>query len=291
MKATAQLLGDTTFRNETKPAELTISKKVVLPEWSDITDDDQKTFKFHVTLKKDASPLSGTFDGVTFDESGTATIEVKGNTQKTIKGIPAGTTYTVNEVDIPQGYINTDKTNTNGNLLADSSVTSEWENTYTPANATAQLQASKKYFDQSNTEFNLKGGEFGFSACEIIDSNTSTGCVTATNDRTGKVEFPVLTYSTPGIRTYRITEDVTSTDKSIAFDRKAYTVTVEVADNGEGSLVSKVRYNTADGSVPVFVNRNSAASALPVTGSYAVWAAVFAAVCAAGCWLASRRHA
>ena len=278
LKATAQLLGDTTFRNETKPAELTISKKVVLPEWSDITDDDQETFKFHVTLKKDASPLSGTFDGVTFDESGTATIEVKGNTQKTIKGIPAGTTYTVNEVDIPQGYSNTDKTNTNGNLLADSSVTSEWENTYTPANATAQLQASKRYFDQSNIEFNLKGGEFGFSACEIIDSNTSTGCVTATNDRTGKVEFPVLTYSTPGIHTYRIAEDITSTDKSIAFDRKAYTVTVEVADNGEGSLVSKVRYNTADGSVPVFVNRNTVMSALPVTGSYAVWAAVFAAV-------------
>ena len=278
LKATAQLLGETTFRNETKPAELTISKKVVLPEWSDITDDDQKTFKFHVTLKKDASPLSGTFDGVTFDESGTATIEVKGNTQKTIKGIPAGTTYTVNEVDIPQGYSNTDKTNTNGNLLADSSVTSEWENTYTPVDATVQLQASKKYFDQSNTEFNLKGGEFGFSACEIIDSNTSTGCVTATNDRTGKVEFPVLTYSTPGIHTYRITEDVTSTDKSIAFDRKAYTVTVEVSDNGEGSLVSKVQYNTADGSVPVFVNRNTVMSALPVTGSYAVWAVVFAAV-------------
>ena len=278
LKATAQLLGETTFRNETKPAELTISKKVVLPEWSDITDDDQKTFKFHVTLKKDASPLSGTFDGVTFDESGTATIEVKGNTQKTIKGIPAGTTYTVNEVDIPQGYSNTDKTNTNGNLLADSSVTSEWENTYTPVDATVQLQASKKYFDQSNTEFNLKGGEFGFSACEIIDSNTSTGCVTATNDRTGKVEFPVLTYSTPGIHTYRITEDVTSTDKSIAFDRKAYTVTVEVSDNGEGSLVSKVQYNTDDGSVPVFVNRNTVMSALPVTGSYAVWAVVFAAV-------------
>ncbi len=374
LKATAQLLGDTTFRNETKPAELTISKKVVLPEWSDITDDDQKTFKFHVTLKKDASPLSGTFDGVTFDESGTATIEVKGNTQKTIKGIPAGTTYTVNEVDIPQGYSNTDKTNTNGNLLADSSVTSEWENTYTPVDATVQLQASKKYFDQSNTEFNLKGGEFGFSACEIIDSNTSTGCVTATNDRTGKVEFPVLTYSTPGIHTYRITEDVTSTDKSIAFDRKAYTVTVtyritedvtstdksiafdrkaytvtvkvsdngegslvskvqyntadgaspitedvtstdksiafdrkaytvtvKVSDNGEGSLVSKVQYNTADGASPVFVNRNTAMSALPVTGSYAVWAVVFAAyavwavvfaaLCAAGCWLASRHHA
>ena len=278
LKATAQLLGDTTFRNETKPAELTISKKVVLPEWSDITDDDQETFKFHVTLKKDASPLSGTFDGVTFDESGTATIEVKGNTQKTIKGIPAGTTYTVNEVDIPQGYSNTDKTNTNGNLLADSSVTSEWENTYTPVDATVQLQASKRYFDQSNIGFNLKGGEFGFSACEIIDSNTFTGCVTATNDRTGEVEFPVLTYSTPGIHTYRIAEDITSTDKSIAFDRKAYTVTVEVADNGEGSLVSKVRYNTADGSVPVFVNRNTVMSALPVTGSYAVWAAVFAAV-------------
>lgn len=292
LKATAQLLGDTTFRNETKPAELTISKKVVLPEWSDITDDDQETFKFHVTLKKDASPLSGTFDGVTFDESGTATIEVKGNTQKTIKGIPAGTTYTVNEVDIPQGYSNTDKTNTNGNLLADSSVTSEWENTYTPVDATAQLQASKKYFDQSNTEFNLKGGEFGFSACEIIDSNTSTGCVTATNDRTGKVEFPVLTYSTPGIHTYRITEDITSIDKSIAFDRKAYTVTVEVADNGEGSLVSKVRYNTADGSVPVFVNRNTVMSALPVTGSYAVWAVVFAAVVSVVWFVAPgrRRH-
>ena len=290
LKATAQLLGDTTFRNETKPAELTISKKVVLPEWSDVTDDDQKTFKFNVTLRKDASPLSGTFDGVTFDESGKATIEVKGNTQKTIKGIPAGTTYTVNEVDMPQGYSNTNKTNPNGNLLADSSVTSEWENTYTPVDATAQLQASKKYFDQSNTEFNLKGGEFGFSACEIIDSNTSTGCVTATNDRTGKVEFPVLTYSTPGIHTYRITEDVTSTDQSIAFDRKAYTVTVEVADNGEGSLISKVQYNTADGSVPVFVNRNTVMSALPVTGSYAVWAVVFAALCAAGCWLAARRH-
>lgn len=67
-------------------------------------------------------------------------------------------------------------------------------------------------------------------------------------------------------------------------------VTVEVADNGEGSLVSKVQYDTADGSVPVFVNRNTVMSALPVTGSYAVWAVVFAALCAAGCWLASRHH-
>lgn len=115
--------------------------------------------------------------------------------------------------------------------------------------------------------------------------------MTATNDRTGKVEFPVLTYSSPGIHTYRITEDVTSTDQSIAFDRKAYMVTVEVADNGEGSLVSNVRYDTADGASPVFVNRNTAMSALPQTGGYAVWAVVVAVLCAAGCWLASRRHA
>ena len=64
---------------------------------------------------------------------------------------------------------------------------------------------------------------------------------TAKNDARGNVSFDELTFEVPGIYTFTITE-VKGTKEGMTYDDGAYTVTVTVADNGEGQLEASLHY-------------------------------------------------
>ena len=65
---------------------------------------------------------------------------------------------------------------------------------------------------------------------------------TAKNAADGTVAFPAIEYTTAGTHTYTITEK-DGGEAGVTYDKNAYTVTVKVADNGQGKLVAKVTGN------------------------------------------------
>ena len=133
--------------------------------------------------------------------------------------------------------------NGQGQLVA--TITSEqpvFTNTYTkpaPAADTITIEATKtlvgKELEAGKYEFELKEGD------KVIG--------TATNAADGKVVFPSITYTEAGKHTYTVAEKA-GNEENVTYDTTVHTVDVEVADNGQGKLVS-----TITGNKPAFVNK------------------------------------
>ena len=78
----------------------------------------------------------------------------------------------------------------------------------------------------------LKAGEFKF---EVREGGRVVA--TGTSDASGAVVFSELTYTEAGSHKYEVTE-VAGVDKNITYSEAKYTVDVEVADNGDGTLTA-----------------------------------------------------
>ena len=109
---------------EDKFGSLTITKQV-----TGATADDTLTFDFTVTVMKDGTGISGTYDGVTFT-NGVATVTVKAGESKTITGLPADATYTVVE-QTKEGYKQVGATGDKGTIPADGSAEAVFVNAKT----------------------------------------------------------------------------------------------------------------------------------------------------------------
>ena len=174
----------------------------------------------------------------------------------------AGTyTYTMSEKAGNEAGVTYDKTshkvivdvadNGQGQLVA--TITSEqpvFTNTYTkpaPAADTITIEATKtlvgKELEAGKYEFELKEGD------KVIGA--------ATNAADGKVVFPSITYTEAGTHTYTVAEKA-GNEENVTYDTTVHTVTVEVADNGQGKLVS-----TITGNKPAFVNKYTAPTPPP----------------------------
>ena len=115
------------------------------------------------------------------------------------------------------------------------------------ANGTLKLDA-RKVFDHGV----IKGGEFTF---ELKDAEGEV-LQTKTNDAKGNVSFEMLTYDMKDLAgapyTYTVSE-VIGKDANIEYDKTVYTVTVDLADNGDGTL--KVTKKIDNGGELVFTNK------------------------------------
>ena len=98
---------------------------------------------------------------------------------------------------------------------------------------------------------NLKQDEFTF---ELVEGEQVVA--TAKNAADGTVKFPELTYNAPGTHFYTVRE-VRGDVAGVSYDPKAYTVTVNVKDDGKGQLVA----SSEGASEIVFNNTYAAASA------------------------------
>ena len=114
-------------------------------------------------------------------------------------------------------------------------------NTYAPAATSVTLGASKVLNGKS-----LEDGEFSF----VLEGEDGTQ-LTAGNDANGMVVFPAIQYSEAGTYQYTLSE-VKGSEVGVTYDETAYAVTVVVEDDGEGSLVATVSYES--GKAPVFNN-------------------------------------
>ncbi len=194
LKATAQVTGDTTSRNDSKPASLDISKNVtgVTEDMNDNHKDREFTFNVNL-LDRDNQPVTGktypttitnnsgsgessentssSTSSITFDATGNATISLRAGSKLTINGIPAYYKYTVTETNIPAGYENISLTNPSGVLGANSHVTVDAMNHYTAAPASASLQAGKTLLAPGGLNQSVNNGEFRFTLCQVATSS------------------------------------------------------------------------------------------------------------------------
>ena len=110
----------------------------------------------------------------------------------------------------------------------------------------------------------LAAGEFTF---ELYDS-TGALLETVTNDADGKFTFPELTYvyntdtDETGTHTYTVKEKKGELG-GVGYDEKTYTITVEVSDNGDGTLNVAV----TGGEAIKFVNTYEAEGMLELDGT------------------------
>lgn len=203
LTATAQVTGDTVFRNDSKPASLDITK-IVMGVTEDMNGNHKdREFTFNVNLlDRDNQPVSGktypttitnnsessessgdassSTGSITFDNSGNATVKLKAGSKFTINGIPVrvGSTFTINgipayykytvtETNIPAGYENMILTNSSGVLGANSHVTVDALNRYTVTPASASLQVGKILLAPGGLNQSVNNGEFRFALCQV----------------------------------------------------------------------------------------------------------------------------
>ena len=303
LTATAQITGDTTFRNDSKPASLDISKDVTGVTEGMNGNHRDREFTFNVNLlDRDNQPVSGktypttitnnsessesngddssSTSSITFDSEGNATIGLRAGSKLTINGIPAYYKYTITETNIPAGYENTSLTNSSGILGANSHVTVDAVNHYTATPANASLQAGKTLLAPGGLNQSVNNGEFRFSLCQVTplpigpesgpNAESCTGVSEASNDGNGLVTFPQLTYDAPGTYRYQIRE-VKGDALGMKYDSTVYTVTVKVTDDGEGRLVAAITYRnnttgatSSPGLKPVWDPSDPGAMGVPV---------------------------
>ncbi len=100
---------------------------------------------------------------------------------------------------------------------------------------------------------------FTFMLTELVDDGAGADLqvLTATNGADGRIAFPALTYTEPGVHTYRLAEVVDENVGGIEFDKAVYTVRTSVVDNGDGTLSATHEVLDESGSkvdVVVFAN-------------------------------------
>ena len=87
--------------------------------------------------------------------------------------------------------------------------------------------------------------------------------LTATNDVDGNVAFPHLELTSAGTYTFTVSE-VAGREARVTYDKRAFTVTVEVTDDGSGKLSATVSNDAPEGAM-VFVNTYTPPATPPVT--------------------------
>ena len=199
---------------------------------------------------------------------GSFTVKIRSGQTLIVPDLPAGTVYTVREVNVGNGWTQTGSVNADGTIrtMATSEVTIT--NTYA-AEVNVILQAHKTLAGDT-----LSAGKFEFVLMDeygrVIDTerNATTDSAEETGDgdegtqpnpwyQTAPVVFDELKFTAEGTYIYTIRERVRSGDEYI-YDEAIYTVKVTVTDLGNGRLKADVEYFDADGSAmgnePLFTN-------------------------------------
>ena len=103
----------------------------------------------------------------------------------------------------------------------------------------------------------LNGKELEADKYEFELKENDKVVATAKNTADGSISFPEIEYTEAGTYTYTMSEKA-GNEAGVTYDKTSHKVTVEVADNGQGKLVS-----TITGNKPAFVNKYTAPTPPP----------------------------
>ena len=97
----------------------------------------------------------------------------------------------------------------------------------------------------------IKEGEFSFKL--VGDDGTER---VVANDAKGTISFGKFAYDTAGTHVYTVSE-IAGGESGVTYDKRVYTATVNVVDDGRGSLVASVSYTVGGGPVDGIVFHNT----------------------------------
>lgn len=129
-------------------------------------------------------------------------------------------------------------------------------NTYKALPADVAIAAKKVLKGAALTE-----GQFTFVLKGTVNDEPIEHA--ATNDADGNVAFPHLELTSAGTYTFTVSE-VAGREARVTYDKRAFTVTVEVTDDGSGKLSATVSNDAPEGAM-VFVNTYTPPAAPPAT--------------------------
>ena len=183
-------------------------------------------------------------------EDGTYELVLRGGQEAQFQGIPAGSSYEVEEKglvegdDVANGVVRALPAlgwrrrlaeNTFGVIEPACTSVATFTNEY-KTTGTATIIAKKCLTGRP-----LANGEFSF---ELLGEGGA--CVAeATNDEEGFVEFGPLSFDAPGTYHYTIRE-VPGDDEDLIYDERELAVTVEMTDDGRGVLAAEVAFANGD---------------------------------------------
>ncbi|MDO4869693.1 MAG: FctA domain-containing protein [Bacillota bacterium] len=161
------------------------------------------------------------------------TIKLKAGETYQINGLPLGTTYEVTEIKT-DGWEQVSAEGNIGTIVKDEPSEAVFTNAY-EAEGEAVLEATKTI-----TGRELEDGQFTFGVFNEDDELIGTG----TNDADGNIKFEPIYYdkSDDG-QTYKYTiRELLGETGGVTYDEKGYTVTVSVADDGNGKMAADIDY-------------------------------------------------
>ena len=221
--------------------------------WFSVEDAEGKLVQ-NLTTSATAEVKDGAKTGYYYVGSGTEfTVSLKAGQNLRIINAPKGMKYsfTENSDDMPEGFTFNKATGTNGATVSGKTVSGEvtqsnttyavsFKNDYTSKSTTASIPVKKNLtVPEGLTAPNITG-KYTFTL--TADDGTpmpATTALTNPDEDGGTVSFGDIAYDKPGTYTYTVTE--TGEVKGVSNDSvSAKTVTVVVADNGEGQLVATV---------------------------------------------------
>lgn len=216
LNATVNYLDDDlVIKNETQKTAISIKKN--FKDEVSKNAASGKTFKVEVKLSDRANP-------VILDLN-----EANGYSG-TIDNLEIGTSYSVSEVDIPEGF----KLETIGNesgITTDKTTEVTVTNSYS-SNGKVKIKLTKEMLGR-----NLKAGEFKFQVFNE-DGTKALSDVYTNGSENGPGEIVLeVNEDTPGMKTYQIKE-IPTDDDTVIFDTDPITVKVNMTDDTEGNLVA-----------------------------------------------------
>ena len=194
--------------------------------------------------------------------SGRYTVKIRPGETVSIPDLPAGTKYTVREIDNPDGWTQTGETGTEGTISSNKTDSASITNSYS-ASGKASILAYKTMEGgdaaEGEYEFQLLSGTTVLQTArngnpdvaeEILDTDGET---MVKNPYYGMnvVRFEEIEINKEGDHTFTIKE-VKGDAGDVEYDEHTETVTIHAVDNGNGTLTCTTEYDS-DG--PVFTNR------------------------------------
>lgn len=210
-----------------------------------LLDADGKT----VRTAKNAANGSVTFDAIEYTAPGAYTYTIA-----EVGGNAGGVTYDGRRHEVKV----TVSDNGAGALSAAVEYADEatFVNTYKASPADVAIVAKKVLKGTTLTK-----GQFTFALKGTVNDEPVE--LTATNDAEGNVVFPNLEFTRAGTYTFTVSE-VAGSEARVTYDKRTFTVTVEVADDGSGKLSAAVANDAPEGAM-VFVNTYTPPATPPAT--------------------------
>jgi pilin isopeptide linkage protein len=182
-------------------------------------------------------------------EDGEFTFSIYGNEKAFFDGVPAGTSYSVFEENLAEGWVLIAQSNSTGVIQPLEESKALFLNKYQPDLATIQFTGRKLMDGQpakaDSFSFELWEGNVLLQTKSVIDG--------------GFVQFDMLSYgrNDAGIHTYTIKELV-GTDDAVLYDGHEETITVEVTTELGDDNITRVyaEVTSSDGTYPDILFQN-----------------------------------